>query len=363
MSQFGKKTIFNYYDKSDIYEIISESLDSNNIFSNYLVELCASNTCDLKCLHCLHGNANSNRSTLNLEKWMLIFHEFYSLGVRHFHITGKEPFMSKTTIELLNSLYKLKKFNNYDFKFGVSSNCLFSKFNPREVFSMFTPDYFEISIDGIEKEHDFLRGKGSFVQTLTNLQEIQNIIPETQVSISTVLYKKNINSVPDFLLLFTKKNINKFFFQILEPLGYARNLKNYFIETEEILQVIDYLYIALTSIEGIDLKICISEYHIESLINKSSLMEEIFHNFLETGNSTICQNNSSLQFAFSIFDIPYWKRSIISSDGFILDNARKFELGNIEDVSIGNIFEQPLEQIASRIKTEVRNELKEFLRF
>lgn len=360
MSQIGEIAVYKYYDKSDIYDIISETLHSNTIFNNYLVELCASNSCDLRCLHCLHGNENSSRNTLSLEKWILIFNEFYRLGVKHFHITGKEPFMSRTAIKLLNSLYRLKKFNNYDFKFGVSSNCLFSKYNLREVFSEFTPDYIEISIDGTEKEHDFLRGKGSFIKSLTNLQEIQNIIPETQISISTVLHKNNINSVLDLLSTFTKKGVNKFFFQILEPLGYARNLKNSFIETEEILQVIDYLFIALNTIEDIDLKICISRYHVENLVNKSSHMKEVFHNFLETGNSIIYQNNSSIQFSFSILDIPYWKRSIISSDGFILDNARKFEVGNIEDVSLGNIFDQPIEQIASRIKTEVGNELKEF---
>ncbi len=135
-------------------------------------------SCNLSCKHCYLGNKENIHLDFNLLKRIL--DEFEELQGLRVLFSGGEPFLYKYIYELLDLLEK------YSFRrVFISNGTLIKKDLLKNI------DQIQISLDGLEKSHDFIRGKGTFKKILENIELIksQNI----DISIATMIHKKNLN--------------------------------------------------------------------------------------------------------------------------------------------------------------------------
>ncbi len=139
--------------------------------------------CNLTCNHCPWLKQKSQ--DMSTEKWINIIRELKSRGVMFLVFEGGEPTLRKDLQELIEFGQSLGMITI------VVSNCTRSLGDYR-------PEMFLISIDGLQEEHDILRGQGTFDHVLENL-------PTTTVHKRALisLSRNNIHHLESILDFFT----------------------------------------------------------------------------------------------------------------------------------------------------------------
>jgi radical SAM protein with 4Fe4S-binding SPASM domain len=101
------------------------------------------------------------------------------------------------------------------------------------------------SIEGLEKEHDNLRGKNSFSRTMENMQLLLDLqkqdLYKGKISVATVVSDEMIPNMVPFCELMEEKGINTLFinFPWYIPKQVAQEVDNYFIKNFEWMNTFD----------------------------------------------------------------------------------------------------------------------------
>lgn len=135
--------------------------------------------CNLSCLHCYQGEHHSRE--LPWPRLKNILQEFEDLGGLRLIVSGGEPLIYSHFAEL-NEFIKEKDYRKILVTNGILLNsALVESLGFDEV---------QVSLDGLEKGHDTLRGKGSFSKALAGL----NILVQQKypLSVATVLHRYNL---------------------------------------------------------------------------------------------------------------------------------------------------------------------------
>jgi len=121
--------------------------------------------CNMACTHCMFSSSDSSRETIPLDILMQTIDDAYNLGCRIFYFTGGEPFIYPDFTGVCNSIL-----NREDTHAVILTNAkIIKKFDvwlsdiPRDRV------HFQISVDGLEQNHDKIRGEGEFRRLLNNL--------------------------------------------------------------------------------------------------------------------------------------------------------------------------------------------------
>jgi MoaA/NifB/PqqE/SkfB family radical SAM enzyme len=143
--------------------------------------------CNLHCKHCIW----SNRITkdLPLEEWKGIIDNLYGKGVTAIAIEGGEP-------TLYNSIKEVVEY--------VKSKNMFVIFitNGTQDISGIYPDVFWISIDGMEKSDDKIRGPGHFEKATKTIIENQ----DKKIIVLSTISKTNSDDVEAMCKYFSDSN-------------------------------------------------------------------------------------------------------------------------------------------------------------
>jgi MoaA/NifB/PqqE/SkfB family radical SAM enzyme len=150
------------------------------------------NICNLKCKHCYVGY-NEKDNELSVDEWKKVFDELIEIGALTFGNVGKEPLLSsEKTLKLLKYFVK-KREESPKLRFGfVTNGTLLNNKIARELEEIF-PDYIDVSLDGDENSHNYIRSKGNFEKTFENLKNLPKKLKE-KVFISFTLMKTNKDS-------------------------------------------------------------------------------------------------------------------------------------------------------------------------
>ncbi len=154
------------------------------------LELQITNKCNLSCKHCFVNNKNEE---LDLEQIKMVLREFEEMQGLRVMITGGEPLMHSKFFEVNEILadFSLRKvlFTN-----GLMINKkLLNKLNFHEI---------QISIDGLEKSHDVIRGRGTFKKAISALKLSYD--SGFDVSVATMVHRKNLKDFEKMKMMFTK---------------------------------------------------------------------------------------------------------------------------------------------------------------
>ncbi|GAQ93907.1 radical SAM additional 4Fe4S-binding SPASM domain-containing protein [Thermodesulfovibrio aggregans] len=143
------------------------------------LELQITNQCNLRCKHCFVDRDTVHN--LRFEKIQKILKEFEQMQGLRVLITGGEPLMHPE-FEKINDFIKELPIRKILFTNGVLLNDnILKKLNVEEI---------QISLDGMKKGHEILRGKGTFDKTIEAIKKAADY--GFQVSVATVIHKGNV---------------------------------------------------------------------------------------------------------------------------------------------------------------------------
>ena len=150
------------------------------------------NRCNLHCKHCYLGDLDFTELPRN--DLMKIADRIIDSNVLEVTITGGEALVVASLPEIVAKLLK------NDIKVNIFTNAIlldsFSKKLEKELGMIPSKqlDFF-ISVDGDEKTHDFIRGKGNYRKTIRNIQKM--IDKGYRITTNSVLSRMNYLQIPE----------------------------------------------------------------------------------------------------------------------------------------------------------------------
>lgn len=182
------ESFLEYSLKEDLLELLSQPQPSpvwtgiNELPSLRYLMVEVTERCNLRCRHCYLGEAG--KRDLDLDLLLRLLDDFDDMGGLRLMITGGEPLLYPY-FQRLNWALADRTFRPVLITNGtlIDGNLLMN-LNFKEI---------QFSLDGLERGHDFLRGKGSFRRTLEAVAE--TIASGIEVSVATVLYRENLHEL------------------------------------------------------------------------------------------------------------------------------------------------------------------------
>ncbi|HIE07065.1 MAG TPA: methyltransferase domain-containing protein [Desulfarculaceae bacterium] len=153
------------------------------------------NNCNQACRHCLFACSPGEKESLSLQQIISLTDQAASLGCRVFALTGGEPLVHPQFSLVIDHLLA-----NKDHHVAVLTNgMLWHRFEKELQYWPKNNLHLQISIDGLEEEHDRLRGEGSFKKLRHELNFLrQQNMPFT---LSMCVTKSNVNLMPNIIEL------------------------------------------------------------------------------------------------------------------------------------------------------------------
>ena len=144
------------------------------------LELQINDTCNLRCKHCYIDD--QARSELSPEQVREVLAEFEGMQGLRVMLTGGEPLLHSRFEEINEMLpdFFLRKV--------LFTNAVLLK---KDLLKSLKVDEIQISIDGLERSHDAIRGSGTFSRSLQSLR--QALDAGFDVSVSTMVHRKNLS--------------------------------------------------------------------------------------------------------------------------------------------------------------------------
>jgi MoaA/NifB/PqqE/SkfB family radical SAM enzyme len=144
----------------------------------------ATDRCNLSCPHCYHKNSiNENGGGIALAEWERRFSEYYKKGVRVVFLTGGEPSLRLDVIELAAKVFPyVTVYTNGQVKIPPRIRC--------KIY---------LSLDGLESEHDALRGEGVFARAVANYKNDNRVIVYSLLSSSVYKGKSRLAEFIDYV--------------------------------------------------------------------------------------------------------------------------------------------------------------------
>ncbi len=123
-------------------------------------------TCNLSCRHCLFGSSPAKTDTLDRQLLHTAIDQAAELGSHLFYFTGGEPFVYPDFCKTIG--YVLAQHAAHHVV--VLTNGLLLQEHLLQLTALDTSRlHLQVSLDGMEAEHDFLRGRGSYSSLQQNL--------------------------------------------------------------------------------------------------------------------------------------------------------------------------------------------------
>jgi len=311
------------------------------------------NKCNLHCQHCYVGYSNSN-DDLSISEWKNTFDELIDLGALTFGNVGKEPLLVwEKTSELLK-YFQGKRRENPKLRYGLVTNAtLFNEEKIKELDKL-NPDYLDISIDGTEQIHDFIRGKGNYQRTYNNLKKIKEIAPNLlkKIFISHTFMQPNKKALEQTVQEMNRLGINNF---LISP--YVKTIHdegNLGLENKEIADIYENIKAGRT----IDFS---KTQNLEILLKtdydtQKPLMDLLVdRDIIDVNNLLIDEygvifnkeekgNNSRVILNYIPVPETLTRAIRISHDGYVGGCEEMFHK-NYPELAVGNVKEEPIKEI------------------
>lgn len=341
-SQIWRKIFEDHIPGEELYKLI---LNTSKIST---VTLLINHTCNLRCKHCFYGNDILFEPELSIKEWKSVINQLFDIGVRHFHIAGREPFASNKIIGILEYLKKIK--SAQEIRYGVITNGIFVKQYLDQLFGL-NIDYIDFSIDGTKKVNNWLRGEGSFEKTVKNLKLALNR-KITKIYVDSIAHEKNYRNLPVMIRKLSRIGVDYFFIQPMLPIGRAKKLKNTLISPSQYNNLIDSCHSLLMSSNKLIVKLLIYPSMFPFLYEQNEKVKQIAHNYMKTGSSILKARNSILSFEFHPFCMSHWRECQITADGYyigcfmtlIAEDYRKYSMGNVRKENIRKLWVNSLQR-------------------
>lgn len=179
--------------------------------------------CNLRCKHCYFddesGKLYNSQNDLSKEEIMRLTNDLVTnLGIVNYSITGGEPLLRKDIFEII------KIIKNANGIVSLQTNgTLITKVIAQKLRELLNPntDFIQISLDGLEKTHDSIRGNGNFKKAINGIKLMISL--GINVNVNCTPISKNKDELVELYKFCNKIGVNKFSLSRFIP--YHRNQK------------------------------------------------------------------------------------------------------------------------------------------
>lgn len=196
--------------------------------------------CNLRCKHC-YQDPLFLKNELEIQKLIQILENFiiqikkWKLQKETVRIsfTGGEPFIRNDFFKLLQKCYE----NQDLFQYGILTNGVLLDEKIAKQLKSFGVSYVQISLEGMEKINDSIRGKGVFKKIIKVVKILKK--ESLLINFSMTVSKANLKDIPKVLNLSQKLKV-PIGIRRLVPCGRGEEMKNYILTPLEIRKLWHY---------------------------------------------------------------------------------------------------------------------------
>ena len=138
------------------------------------------NRCNMRCRHCLFASGEADHSELPYADLLSAVDQAYDLGCRIFYFTGGEPLVYPRFSEICDHILKDSSCHIVILTNGRALATIKDWLKSQDLSRL----HFQISIDGMRKNHEDLRGPGSFAELENTLKDLADMQIATTLSMS-----------------------------------------------------------------------------------------------------------------------------------------------------------------------------------
>lgn len=158
-------------------------------YKNMNITIDVTSRCNLKCKHC---RVNEIEYDMTLDEIEKVFKKLKDFKPRGVFISGGEPLIRKDIVEIVKKSKKLAPVTVLN-----TNSLLLTEDLLKELIDAGL-DYIQVSLDGTEDAHDYIRGKGTYKKTIEKMKMINNYSDKIKLHISSVVSQKNIDCMEEF---------------------------------------------------------------------------------------------------------------------------------------------------------------------
>lgn len=282
--------------------------------------------CNLRCKHCYSIAGNKLEDELSLEEMKKVIDELKGLGAIRIFFTGGEPFIRPDILDILSYTDK----NGFAIYISTNGTLVNSKIIERLKLLKHLRT-FQISIDGLRKTHDSIRGaKGTFDKAIDTIKLAKRKLKNTKITIISTLMQENANEMDKLLKLAIKLKVDNFGIVTLYPIKRYPDAKDIStLQKYKIFKKLSEIYTKERPKLNIGLLV-------PPAIIPQSLSE------LEYGGGYVCSFPSLLGINAN--------GDVAPCDGLL--DCKELILGNIREKSLNEIWNHPLMKKLREIKPE-----------
>ncbi len=151
--------------------------------------------CNLRCKHCLSSAGEPDNNELNLQEWMRLIDQISIAGTKFITIGGGEPLLRSDLFEIIRYA------NSKDILTSIVTNGTLLTEEIAKKLNELKLDVIHISLDGLEKNHDYIRGIGSFTRVIEGIKILRKNCPTTKLAVRFTVNKLNVNECSEAVSL------------------------------------------------------------------------------------------------------------------------------------------------------------------
>lgn len=202
--------------------------------------------CNLKCKHC-YFDEKFLKNELSLDQLFAVFDDYINLlkkwefprEASRISITGGEPMIRNDFFKFLEKCYQ----NREKTRYGILTNGILLDNKKIFKFKKLKIDYVQVSLEGMEKNNDRVRGKGTFKKIVKAIKLlVKNGI---NTSISVTVTKQNLKDTPLLIKLAKELEVDSLGLRRFIPIGRGEGIKKLMLSPQETKEL--YLYIIKTN--------------------------------------------------------------------------------------------------------------------
>jgi AdoMet-dependent heme synthase len=202
---------------------------------DFFVQMHITERCNLSCSHCYQTGRDSSemsfpeiRGTVSeISDTLLEWKQTYGMNFSpSFNVTGGEPFLRGDLEDILSCI------SSYGFDVYLLTNGILADGKRSGYLPALGVKGVQVSIEGPEKVHDSIRGKGSFSGSLRG---IRNLIDSgLMVTLNVTLSSLNAGYIDDIIDLAHSWNVHRLGFSRLVPSGRGEGLLKEMLSAENV---------------------------------------------------------------------------------------------------------------------------------
>jgi radical SAM/SPASM domain protein of ACGX system len=191
--------------------------------------------CDQRCKHCYIFAEDNNKElhTMNFEDMKIVLDNALEMCEKtdrkpYFSITGGDPILHPNFWDLLELLHEK------ELDYSIMGNPFHLTDDVCRRLADLGCRQYQLSLDGLEKTHDYFRKPGSFDITLEKIKTLKDA--GVRASIMTTVSKVNIDEIPELIDVVVANNVDLFSFARYCPTG---DEKDSHVAPEEYKQLLE----------------------------------------------------------------------------------------------------------------------------